>query len=88
MLDGVEANGTASDCLAHGGDYVLDPERLHKPQDLHVLALALFAHPPLQQTAQIRVRREPGGTENAIILSTVFGSIPNRQPASRLLNPI
>jgi hypothetical protein len=31
MLDGVEANSTASDCFTHGGSYVLDPERLYKP---------------------------------------------------------
>jgi hypothetical protein len=33
------------------------------------------------------VRRYPGGTENFIILETVFGSIPNRRDASRWLKP-
>src|ERR1700693_1451131 len=32
-------------------------------------------------------RRYPGGTENAIILATVRGSIPNRRAASRRLKP-
>jgi hypothetical protein len=33
------------------------------------------------------VRLYPGGTENLIILATVFGSIPNRRAASRWLKP-
>ena len=34
-----------------------------------------------------RLRRYPGGTENASIFATVRGSIPNRRAASRRLNP-
>src|SRR5277367_3052082 len=34
-----------------------------------------------------RLRRYPGGTENASIFATVRGSIPNRRAASRRLSP-
>ena len=34
-----------------------------------------------------RLRRYPGGTENASILATVRGSIPKRRAASRRLDP-
>jgi hypothetical protein len=34
-----------------------------------------------------RLRRDPGGTENASILATVRGSIPNCRAASRRLRP-
>src|ERR1039458_1388941 len=34
-----------------------------------------------------RLRRYPGGTENASIFATVRGSIPNRRAASRRLIP-
>src|ERR1700730_17287158 len=34
-----------------------------------------------------RLRRYPGGTENASILATVRGSIPNCPPPSRRLRP-
>jgi hypothetical protein len=34
-----------------------------------------------------RLRRYPGGTENASILATVRGSMPNCRAASRLLRP-
>jgi hypothetical protein len=34
-----------------------------------------------------RLRRYPGGTENASILATVRGSIPKRRAASRRLTP-
>src|ERR1700694_1224875 len=34
-----------------------------------------------------RLRRYPGGTENASIFATVRGSMPNRRAASRRLSP-
>lgn len=34
-----------------------------------------------------RLRRYPGGTENASIFATVRGSIPKRRAASRRLTP-
>ena len=34
------------------------------------------------------LRRYPGGTENASILATVRGSIPNRRAASRSAHPL
>src|SRR5216683_7716693 len=34
-----------------------------------------------------RLRRYPGGTENASIFATVRGSMPNRRAASRRLTP-
>jgi hypothetical protein len=48
MLDCIEADGTARDRIAHRGRHVLDPERLHQPQHLHELALALLAHAHLE----------------------------------------
>ena len=35
-----------------------------------------------------RLRRYPGGTENASIFATVRGSIPKRRAASRRLHPL
>jgi hypothetical protein len=39
------------------------------------------------QGAGDRLRRYPGGTENASIFATVCGSIPKRRAASRRLIP-
>ncbi len=45
VLDGIEADGSARDGVAHRGSDFIGAECLHQPQNLHKLALALFAQP-------------------------------------------
>ena len=69
MLDGIEAEGTARNGVAHGGRHILDLERLQQAQDLHILALALLAHARLQQAAQGRelLRQLPASQRRGLV---------------------
>ena len=69
MLDCIEADGTTRNRVAHGGGHILDPERLHQAQHLHELALALFAHARLQQTAECGelLRQLPIGERGCLV---------------------
>src|SRR6476659_5852954 len=52
VLDGIEADGSPRDGVAHRGSNLIGAEYLHQPQNLDELTLALLTHPGFQKTSQ------------------------------------
>ena len=58
VLDGIEADCSTGDGVAHRGRDLIGTEYLHQPQNLHELALTLFTH---LGSIVTQLAREAGG---------------------------
>src|SRR6476660_7449002 len=52
VLDGIEADGSPRDGVAHRGSNLNGAEYLHQPQNLDELTLTLLTYPGFQKTSQ------------------------------------
>src|SRR3954453_12546679 len=85
MLHGIEPDCSARDGVAHRGRDFTNAEYFHQPQNLHELALALLAHPSLQETPQRgELFRQPPIGQWCSLIQRVDLLLDQRQVMKRL----